>query len=198
MANSSIRTYTKEDSVVFCKTTDAFGGLSNMASGFPIEILGFHIRNSEALYQACRFPANPGLQLEILQQASPMAAKMISRENDSKTRCDWMHVRYKVMEWCISVKLLQNWEKFSALLLMTKGKNIVEFSMKDNTWGASPAGNLFVGTNALGRLLMKVREDYILPLRKPMFIRTPDIPDFRLCGFDIPTLLGEDGKAYHL
>ena len=102
------------------------------------------------------------------------------------------------MEWCISVKLFQNWEKFSALLLMTKGKNIVEFSMKDNTWGASPAGNLFVGTNALGRLLMKVREDYILPLRKPMFIRTPDIPDFRLCGFDIPAFLGEDGKAYHL
>jgi predicted NAD-dependent protein-ADP-ribosyltransferase YbiA (DUF1768 family) len=54
-----IRTYQTKDVVRFRKTNEKFGGLSNMAPGFPIVVLGYRIRTSEALYQACRFPHMP-------------------------------------------------------------------------------------------------------------------------------------------
>ena len=71
-----VRTYERSRSVVFRKTREEFGGLSNMASGFPLEINGLRVLTSEALYQACRFPHLPEVQKQILEQASPMAAKM--------------------------------------------------------------------------------------------------------------------------
>ncbi len=193
MSGSSIRTYQKEESVVFCKTTEAYGGLSNMAAGYPIDILGHRIRNTEALYQACRFPDFPDIQLRIVEQSSPMAAKMVSRENDINTRQDWNSVRFAIMKWCISVKLIQNWDKFSTLLRETGTRPIVEFSMKDDTWGAMPSvNNTLVGVNALGRLLMKIREDYVLSGNKPDCIPPLQIPNFRLFGEPIGLIYGDE------
>ena len=40
--------------VVVYKTKEVFGGLSNMASGYPLQINGVCILTTEALYQACR------------------------------------------------------------------------------------------------------------------------------------------------
>ena len=51
------RTYRYDEVCAFRKTKEAFGALSNMASGFPIRINGTFILTSEALYQACRFPS---------------------------------------------------------------------------------------------------------------------------------------------
>jgi hypothetical protein len=45
---------------VFYKAKEVFGGLSNMAGGFPLVVNGIHILTSEALYQACYFPPPPG------------------------------------------------------------------------------------------------------------------------------------------
>ena len=56
---SQVRTYDPAASVVFLKTNERFGGLSNMAPGFPLRVNGVRIRTSEALYQACRFPHLP-------------------------------------------------------------------------------------------------------------------------------------------
>ena len=49
---SQVRTYYPAESAVFLKTNERFGGLSNMAPGFPIVLNGVRIRTSEALYQA--------------------------------------------------------------------------------------------------------------------------------------------------
>ena len=56
------RTYVAADCAVFLKTKERFGGLSNMAGGYPIRLLGLRIPTTEHLYQACRFPHMPGLQ----------------------------------------------------------------------------------------------------------------------------------------
>ena len=58
-ATDELRTYEPEECVVFRKTAEAFGGLSNMAAGFPLKVNGVSVRTSEALYQACRFPHRP-------------------------------------------------------------------------------------------------------------------------------------------
>ncbi len=132
-----------------------------MAAGFPLKINGLDIRTSEALYQACRFPTRPDVQREIIKQKSPMAAKMKSKPyRRSENRSDWDQVRIRIMRWCLRVKLAQNWNKFSKLLLDTDPLDIVELSYKDDFWGAKPMKDeaLLVGTNALGRLLMKLRD----------------------------------------
>lgn len=145
--------------MAFRKTGEAFGGLSNMAPGFPIHLHGRRIPTSEALYQACRFPHLPDVQLMILNEASPMTAKMRSKPFRERSRPDWERVRVPIMKWCLRVKLASNWEKFSALLLETGDMPIVEDSRKDAFWGAKPDSlETLKGCNVLGRLLMELRE----------------------------------------
>ncbi|OYU15221.1 MAG: hypothetical protein CFE37_06535 [Alphaproteobacteria bacterium PA4] len=190
MSETQLRTYQAKDVVRFRKTAEEFGGLSNMAPGFPVVVLGHRIRTSEALYQACRFPHMPEVQRMILNEGSPMTAKMRSKPYRTDSRPDWDDVRVKVMKWCLRVKLIYNWHKFSELLLSTGERAIVEDSRKDNYWGATPQDDETLnGQNVLGRLLMdlrtKLREDSdalrsVSPLQ---------ISNFCLLGQPIPKII---------
>ena len=156
---SQFRIYSPAVSIVFLKTKERFGGLSNMAAGFPLRVNGVRIRTSEALYQACRFPHMPDVQRRIIDERSPMTAKMRSKPFRNESRPDWDAVRVKIMRWCLRVKLAQNWKEFGRLLLATGERPIVEQSRKDDFWGAKVAGHgSLVGMNVLGRLLMELRE----------------------------------------
>ena len=190
--NSLLRTYVRGEAVVVYKTKEDFGGLSNMASGYPLHINGVRILTTEALYQACRFPHMPEVQREIIGQHSPMTAKIKSKQHRKNSRPDWDNVRYKVMRWCLRVKLAQNYEEFGRLLLATRDRPIVEQSRKDDYWGAKladEAGDTLIGQNVLGRLLMELREKLkddaegalktVLPL---------GIPDFLLLGKPVETV----------
>jgi putative DNA methylase len=181
---AELRTYSRQDSVVFRKTNERFGGLSNMASGFPLAVNGIRILTSEALYQACRFPHKPEVQRLVIQQPSPMTAKMKSKLHRKDTRSDWDKVRVSIMRWCLRVKLAQNWQKFSELLLATDDRPIVEESRKDDFWGAkATADEKLVGMNVLGRLQMELRGELQGPnaelLRR---VEPPPVPQLRLCG----------------
>jgi putative DNA methylase len=178
------RTYERRESAVFCKTTEEFGGLSNMAAGFPLRVNGVDILTSEALYQACRFPQLPDVQRLIIDQKSPMTAKMKGKPHRSKTREDWDVVRTRVMRWCLRVKLAQNWVTFQDLLLATGDRPIVEESKKDDFWGAfAQEDGTLVGRNVLGRLLMELREELKKPTCEALKCVEPiPIPDFKLYG----------------
>ena len=178
------RTYDRSSSVVFLKTKEEFGGLSNMAGGFPLLVNGVRIRTSEALYQACRFPHLPDVQGLIIAQRSPMTAKMKGKPYRHDSRQDWNRVRVNVMRWCLRVKLAQNWEFFSKLLLDTGDRAIVEQSHKDDFWGARPVDDrTLVGMNVLGRLLMELRES-VKTEPGDNFLRVDPlhITDFRIGG----------------
>ena len=181
---SQVRTYDPSASVVFLKTNKRFGGLSNMAPGFPLWVNSVRIRTSEALYQACRFPHLPNVQRRIIDEHSPMTAKMRSKPFRKDSRPDWDAVRVRIMRWCLRVKLAQNWREFSRLLLATGDLPIVEQSRKDDFWGAKVAEDgTLVGMNVLGRLLMELREqlkgDEAESLR---FIEPLAITEFLLFG----------------
>lgn len=186
------RSYRPTEVVAFRKTNEDFGGLSNMAPGFPLEIEQVKIRTSEALYQACRFPHMPDVQRMIIQESSPMTAKMLSKPYREQSRADWEEVRIPIMRWCLRVKLLQNWRRFSELLLQTKDLPIVEDSRKDDYWGARlDAHGRLEGRNILGRMLMELRQQVreapdmlqeVLPLR---------IENFSLYGRPLPTVTRE-------
>lgn len=194
--NCLLRTYVRSEVVVVYKTKQDFGGLSNMASGYPLHINGVRILTTEALYQACRFPHMPEVQREIIGQHSPMTAKMKSKPHRKDSRPDWDDVRYKVMRWCLRVKLAQNYEEFGRLLLATHDRPIVEQSRKDDYWGAKlsdETGDRLIGQNVLGRLLMELREklkddvDGVLKTVPPL-----GIPDFLLLSKPIETVTSKN------
>ncbi len=173
---------------MFRKTTEAFGGLSNMAGGYPLVINGIEIKTSEALYQACRFPHLPDVQAMIIAEASPMAAKMKSKPFRSQSRHDWEQIKTTVMRWCLRVKLAQHHEKFAQLLLATEDKPIVEESNKDSYWGAKPINDQLIGQNILGRLLMELREQIKSNPNQPLIIEPPKIDNFLLLSQPIESI----------
>lgn len=190
LQESALRHYDRRTSVVFLKTKEAFGGLSNMASGFPIRLNGVRVLTSEALYQACRFPHRPEIQRLIIEQTSPMTAKMKGKPYRDDTRPDWDSVRVRIMKWCLRAKLVQNFAEFSRLLLATGERPIVEESRKDDFWGAKPDefGGL-LGQNVLGRLLMELREEVKTRPKHDWDELAPlTIPNFWFLGKPMPTI----------
>jgi len=187
------KVYNANECCVFRKTKELYGGLSNMASGYPLKVNGVHILTSEALYQACRFPHLPDIQEKIIKEKSPMSAKMVGKPYRNNSREDWDDTRIKVMRWCLKVKLAQNFFEFGKLLESTFDKPIVEDSSKDDFWGAirdKQDENILKGTNALGRLLMELRQFYNEKrYTYEMFVVEPlNIPNFTLFGQKIDTI----------
>jgi ribA/ribD-fused uncharacterized protein len=187
------KVYYANECCVFRKTKELYGGLSNMASGFPLKVNGVHILTSEAIYQACRFPHLPDVQEKIIKEKSPMSAKMVGKPHRGNSRPDWDDTRIKIMRWSLRVKLAQNFVEFGKLLESTFDKPIVEDSSKDDFWGAisdKQDENILKGTNALGRLLMELRQFYNEKRYSyEMFVVEPlNIPNFTLFGQIIDTI----------
>ena len=182
-----MKSYKLNEVTSFRKTKDTYGGLSNMCAGYPLEINGVTIRTSEALYQACRFPNSPHIQEKIINQKSPMAAKMVGKPHrQDNNRVDWEDVRVDIMRWCLEVKLEQNMDTFGKLLKSTES-NIVELSHKDQFWGTTVDkldSNVFVGENTLGVLLQELKEKLIQEGESFKTIK-PNISTFKLYGKEI-------------
>ena len=142
------------DVSVFCKLAESWGGFSNFAA-YPLETSkpDLTIRTSEALYQMLRYPDNPEIQQIILNEKSPMAAKMKSKKYYSFTQPNWDDLRIDAMIFAVWQKYLQHPE--FRQLLASAGPLIVEKSRKDDFWGAKVVeGTDFLkGTNLLGQIL---------------------------------------------
>lgn len=189
--SDKIRVYPKKEVIFFRTTSGEFGPLSNMAPQYPIIVSGLRIPTAEALYQACRFPDEPEIQKLIIDQTSPMTAKMKSKKYRDRTREDWDNVRVNVMRWCLRAKLSQNWRRFGAVLEKTGNKPIVEESNKDDFWGAKPQGDgTLIGQNVLGRLLMELRQQFREVVAERLLeLPYPKIPHFLLLGEPLDRVL---------
>lgn len=179
-----MRIYKKDSCITFRSTKNDFGGLSNMAPGYPIRIKDNWIKTAEALYQALKYPDNPEIQKRIILANSPIIAKKISRYYENFERQDWIQVRYKIMKFCIEVKLKQNLNTFSEVLLSTNDLPIVEYTSDDKVWGAIDKGGYYEGVNALGRLLMELRDKYKSD-RNNYFISVSNAPNLIFLGTDL-------------
>ena len=184
----AFRTYNLNDKniVFFKKTKEKWGGLSNMAGGYPLFINNILIYSSEALYQAMKFPKFPDIQLQIISQKNPMHSKMIARKNKDLVRIDWDLIKIKIMRWVLLIKLMFNYESFGNLLRETGNKKIVELSSKDKFWGAvlvDKQNMIAKGENVLGRLLMEIRNKTLD--KKFNVVASPNISNFNFLGKEI-------------
>lgn len=171
---------------IFKKTHEQWGGYSNMASGYPLIINDIEIRSSEALYQALKYTNHPEIQFKILEQTSPMTAKMVAKPFKELIRPDFEIIKIRIMKWCVHAKLLCNYEKFSHLLLESENKMIVEESRRDNFWGAKRTqDNKLIGVNVLGRILMEARENLKKGTIKDHLLPFQTIDNFKILGRNI-------------
>lgn len=175
----SIRQYKKDECVTFKSTKGNYGALSNMAPNFPIKINDVTILTAEALYQCMRFPDHPEIQKELIKFGSPISSKQYGRTVIQHTRLDWNYYRFSIMRLCLEIKLYQNYSSFSKILLDTNDLAIVEYTDKDKVWGATLEGEFYTGTNALGRLLMELREKIKTQTFK---VNIPTIPNLMFLG----------------
>jgi ribA/ribD-fused uncharacterized protein len=175
-------TYDLGASAVIYRMMDEFGGLSNFARDFPLEINGLVAHTNESLYQALRFPHRPDLQRLLLDEPTPAKVKRISRDYLHDTRPNWETLRKDIMRWCLQVKLAQHYKRVGALLVASGDRPIVEQAYSDQYWGATlQEDGTLRGANVLGLLWMDLRAELHAGNWKPGCIVEPlPLDDFSL------------------
>ena len=142
------------------------------------------VHSSEAFYQAMRFPHLPDFQKQIIEMRNALHAKRFSYTAIEESRPDWKSINIAVMRHALELKFASNQEKITRLMKDTDDLPIVEISKRDAFWGANPSGELLVGENILGRLLMELRV-------KVLDHRPGDVIDVAAPSIEPYLLLGE-------
>jgi predicted NAD-dependent protein-ADP-ribosyltransferase YbiA (DUF1768 family) len=123
-------------------------------------------RTAEAYFQSLRFAPDDAVRETIRMQKSPMAAKMVAKENASRMvvvpmseqDVENMRITLRLKFRCNQIPLEDN-------LLRTGDRTIIEDCSGRRTdsgafWGASELPNgLLYGRNMLGKLLMDLRRE---------------------------------------
>lgn len=174
-------TYVKSESAVFYTTRQKWGEFSNFHTSTSIQVGILRFPTAEHLYQVCKF-SDPDIQFLLNSQPTPKACKDLSRIRTKGVRPDWVHVRVPIMAWVVSLKVAQH-ESVRKLLLSTGEAPIVEKSNYDDFWGCRDKGDMLVGENTLGKILMGVRSRLRQgPLGE---VRPPKVPNLRLMSHDL-------------
>ncbi|KAI3694255.1 hypothetical protein L1987_77218 [Smallanthus sonchifolius] len=156
--------------IFFYKTWDPHGSFSNF-SPHPIRLPdenGDYVTWSsvEHYYQAHKFvgSSNPNARsyIEAIHSAkSPEEAAWLGRrtqrEHPDMVRADWERVKTEVMYKALKCKF-SIYPHLNSMLLSTSGCILVEASPHDLFWGGGRDGE---GLNYLGRLLMKLRSEFL-------------------------------------
>jgi ribA/ribD-fused uncharacterized protein len=132
-------------------------GWLHCMSPHPIEYQSNKFRTAEALFQWMRFKDHPLVQKKILEQKSPMAAKMMARKNrallNRGEKWDEAPEDIDLMKKCLELKFEQHPELVEKLVdCTTHDRESSRF------WGAVLINDVWHGENKLGKLIMELRE----------------------------------------
>ena len=161
---------------------DEWGILGNLYS-VPLVVDGVKFFSSEQLFQMMKFTDEETIL--TLYNTRGLTPKMMAKkfENAGSRRSDWGQIIVDCMKFCLQTKYEQC-EAFRDTLHKTTGLFIVEDETKrktnkngtvrqPDTWGVILQGDIYVGSNLLGRLLMELRDNGELTYNLP-----DDIFDF--------------------
>ena len=153
-------TYLRNHVAAFMRSGEKYGDLSNMTFGYSLTVNELVFQGPEGLYQAFKFPNEPGFQQLIGVQRSGMDAKKTAYTK-SNIRPDWDEVKADAMRFALATKLMQHPKKFREALAQTGTWPIVEMSFRDEYWGAKPkrSNTVLVGINLLGKLMTQLRDE---------------------------------------
>ncbi len=148
------------------------GWLSNM-SPYKIVVDDIFWNTAEAYFQCLRFAPDDTVRETIRMQKSPIAAKMVAKQNVSRMvvvpmseqDVENMRITLRLKFKCNQIPLEEN-------LLLTGTRTIIEDCSGRRTdsgafWGAAELPNgLLYGQNMLGKLLMELRNEIRTHLAK--------------------------------
>ena len=169
-----IQSYPASECAVFCKTNEEWGILSNMAST-PIIIKGVEFKSTEHLFQMMKFNEEEfvvkvwkGVTANNkISQNIKMTSKSYEPEH---RRADWGRIIVDALKFAMQKKYEQC-AKFRQELERSKGLYIVEKQANPkkpaDTWSAKQEGDMWVGSNLTGRLLMELRKNGRLEYNLP-------------------------------
>lgn len=129
-------------------------------SAHAIKLGDEHWPTVEHYVQAQRFECKE-LQAEVRAAMYAFEAKALARRRPDALRNDWDEIRDLVMETAIREKFKQH-PCLQKELENTGDEEIIEASPVNTYWGAGASGT---GKNMLGRILMKVREEFKTSLK---------------------------------
>jgi len=136
-------------------------------SPYKIVVDDIFWKTAEAYFQSSRFAPDDAVRETIRMQKSPMAAKMVAKDNASRMvvvpmseeDVENMRITLQLKFRCNQIPLEDN-------LLLTGDRTIIEDCTGRTKgsgafWGASELPNgLLYGRNMLGKLLMELRSKY--------------------------------------
>lgn len=115
----------------------------------PVTYEGLTYSTNEAAFQS----AKTFLDRKRFTNLDPLSAKRLGRK--VQLRPDWEEVKYNIMYEIVKAKFIQN-PDLKEKSLQTGNQHLEE----RNTWGDKIWGTVNgTGENALGKILMKVREE---------------------------------------
>lgn len=161
---------------------EPWGILGNFAPT-PLAVKGVKFSCSEQLFQAMKFRDKETIMSIYKAKGLPVKWAAKSGEKNGQRRGDWGGIIIDAMKFCLQTKFEQS-EEFRHILNETTGHYIVEDQtdqkttksgrLKDaDTWGVVRRGDLYVGSNLMGRLLIELRDNGKLEYQLP-----EDIYDF--------------------
>ena len=154
-----MRVYARDRVCPFRFSKAAWGAFSNFQPlAVPIMAGPWSFGTSEAVYQACKFPAHPDVQQRIVQAPTAREVAAIGRTPGLGIDPGWNAQRVDVMRWVLRLKREANAAEIDAVLAATGERPIVEVSTRDPWWGANPVADRYEGHNVLGRLWMELRQ----------------------------------------
>lgn len=133
----------------------------------PVRYNGWQCPTSEHAFAAMK-AANPADARRIVRMPGPHEAKALGRQ--VRLRSDWEEIKFSVMWEVLCFKFAQNPYAVD-VLIATDGRQIVEGNTwNDRVWGMtdSESGHDLIGQNALGKMLMALRDSELKKRRKVM------------------------------
>ncbi len=150
--------------IYFYKTNAPYGCFSNFSphgivipTDYGNELAGTKWSTVEHYYQACKFLGTKFAELMWTIQAAPtpeLAAK-IGRSRSDRLHPDWDVRKCEIMYGAVLQKFTTHLD-IQQILLQTIDAEIIEDSPVDSFWGCGSDRN---GSNHLGHILMRVRDD---------------------------------------
>ena len=140
---------------------DEFKGKYYFLSNFytaPVEYEGLLYQNNEASFQSAKVT-----DIERRKQFCNIDPSTSKRKGRNVTlRYDWEKIKDKVMEDCVRDKFTRNLD-LRQRLLDTGNEELVEGNTWNDTYWGVCRGR---GKNVLGKILMKVRDEFKVPTLK--------------------------------
>jgi predicted NAD-dependent protein-ADP-ribosyltransferase YbiA (DUF1768 family) len=153
--------------IAFTRVNLPYGWLGNM-SDHKMQYGGKEYRTSEALFQCLRFEGYPEAQRIIMNERSPMAAKMKARRLRTELNLGRDDIGgaedIERMKLCLKLKVEQHPLLIKKRLLETGDAIIIEDctarpGSTGKIWGAVLKDGEWIGKNLLGKLWMELREE---------------------------------------